>query len=95
MSDYIVALIKPLLAHPESLSIRETRDAMGVLFTVCVSKEDMGKIIGKEGETSRAIKHLVRVEGYAHGARISVKIVEPVAALNPSTSLDAFISNLE
>ncbi len=50
---------------------------MGILLTVTVAPEDMGSVIGKAGETAKAIRHLVRIAGVKQSCRVSVKINEP------------------
>ena len=50
---------------------------MGVLLTLTVAREDMGKIIGREGATAKAIRSLLHVVGMTESARISLKINEP------------------
>ena len=50
---------------------------MGVLLTLEVDKEDMGQIIGKSGQTAKALRVLLRVLGSKNNARVNLKIVEP------------------
>ena len=50
---------------------------MGVLLTLDVNAEDMGKIIGRSGNTAKAIRTLLRVVGMKHDARVNLKINEP------------------
>lgn len=80
-SEYLSGILQPLLSHPEDLKITETRDDMGVLLSVDVNKVDMGVIIGKQGETAKAIRLLARVMGGKLTARVSVKINEPEGSL--------------
>jgi predicted RNA-binding protein Jag len=51
---------------------------MGVLLTLDVNREDMGKIIGKDGGTAKALRIILRVVGMKHNARVNLKINEPV-----------------
>jgi hypothetical protein len=50
---------------------------MGVLLTLDVHAEDMGKIIGRSGNTAKAIRTLLRVVGMKNDARVNLKINEP------------------
>ena len=70
-------VLEGLVTIPEDLSIERTTDEMGVLLTVKVNKADMGKIIGKEGATAKAIRHLVNACGLSQQEKVSVKILEP------------------
>ena len=79
VKEYLTAIITPILKNPNALVIIESQDAMGVLLTMTVHKEDMGLIVGKSGETAKSIRNLVRIVGLTEGARVSVKITEPVS----------------
>ncbi len=70
--------VKALVDHPESVETTRTIDQMGVLLTLTVHPEDMGKIIGKSGKTAEALRILLRVVGMKGNARVNLKINEPV-----------------
>ena len=70
-------VVKALADHPENIKINRTVDDMGVLITLDVHPEDMGKIIGRMGNTAKAIRTLLRIVGMKHNARVNLKINEP------------------
>ena len=76
-ADYLVTIIKPMVKHPDYVSVAESQDPMGILLTLDLHKEDMGIVCGKGGETAKSIRTLVRIVGFTSGARVSVKINEP------------------
>jgi len=57
-----------------------TVDEMGVLLTLSLNPEDMGKVIGRAGNTAKAIRMLLRVIGLKGNARVNLKILEPEGA---------------
>ena len=69
--------VKALVDHPESVETTRTIDQMGVLLTLTVHPDDMGKIIGKSGKTAEALRILLRVIGMKGNARVNLKINEP------------------
>ena len=75
--DFVEYVVKSIVDNPAQVSVTRTVDDMGVLITVQVSKEDMGKIIGKSGQTAKSIRILLRVIGAKTNTRINMKIVEP------------------
>lgn len=75
--QFLESVVKALVDHPESVKINRTVDEMGVLLTLDVHAEDMGKIIGRSGNTAKAIRTLLRVVGMKHDARVNLKINEP------------------
>ena len=72
--DYV---IKALVDHPEAVKTVRKVDEMGVLLTLDVHPEDMGKVIGRSGNTAKAIRTLLRVVGMKNNARVNLKINEP------------------
>ena len=76
--QFLDIVIKALVEHPEDVKINRTVDEMGVLMTLDVHRDDMGKIIGREGNTAKAIRTLLRVVGMKNNARVNLKINEPV-----------------
>lgn len=79
MSDkeFLEMLVKALVDNPQEVVIDRTVDEMGVLLTLSVAQADMGKIIGRSGNTAKAIRTLLRVVGMKHNARVNLKINEP------------------
>ena len=75
--EFLENLVKALVDHPEDVKINRTVDEMGVLLTLDVNAEDMGKIIGRSGNTAKAIRTLLRVVGMKNDARVNLKINEP------------------
>lgn len=75
---YLDFTIKALVDNPDSVVIARSVDEMGVLLTLTVHPDDMGKIIGKDGNIAKAIRTLLRVVGMKHNARVNLKINEPM-----------------
>lgn len=100
---FLEFVVKELVEHPESVKITRTVDEMGVLMTLDVNAEDMGKIIGREGNTAKAIRTLLRVVGMKNNARVNLKINEPeggmrerpVAAASATKTVDEAMADLK
>lgn len=75
--DFVEFVIKQIVSKPEDIEITRDIDQMGVLITLKVSKDDMGKIIGKGGQTAKALRVLLRIIGSKNNARVNLKILEP------------------
>jgi uncharacterized protein len=74
---FVEFVVKSIVDNPDDVKTDRTVDEMGVLITLSVSPSDMGKIIGKEGRTAKALRTLLRVLGAKHNARVNLKIMEP------------------
>ena len=73
-------VVKALVDAPEKVKITRTVDEMGVLLTLVVDNADMGKVIGRSGNTAKAIRTLLRVVGMKNNSRVNLKINEPEGA---------------
>ncbi|PIQ66223.1 MAG: RNA-binding protein [Candidatus Zambryskibacteria bacterium CG11_big_fil_rev_8_21_14_0_20_42_18] len=78
--QFLEYVVKALVTHPDDIKIKRTVDEMGVLMVLDVHPEDMGKVIGRLGNTAKAIRVLLRVVGMKNNARINLKINEPAGA---------------
>lgn len=74
---FLEYIVKTLVDFPNDVKIDRTVDEMGVLITMTVNSADMGKIIGRQGNTAKAIRTLLRVIGMKNNARVNLKINEP------------------
>jgi len=75
--EFVEYLVKALVDHPDDVKTERVVDEMGVLITLHLSPEDMGQVIGRMGQTAKAIRTLLRVVGAKHKARVNLKIYEP------------------
>jgi len=80
---FLDSVVKSLVDKPEAVSVDRTVDEMGVLLTLKVDPTDMGQIIGRQGQTARAIRTLLRVVGAKNNARVNLKIYEPEGSQRP------------
>ncbi|MBI3619141.1 KH domain-containing protein [Candidatus Peregrinibacteria bacterium] len=71
--------LESVIEDKDQLSIEPSVDSLGILFTVRVSERDMGKLIGKGGQTVKALRTLLRIIGGNISQRINLKILEPTA----------------
>lgn len=75
--EFVEYIVKQLVDHPEAVKTERSVDEMGVLITLHLSPEDMGQVIGRQGQTAKAIRTLLRVVGAKRKARVNLKINEP------------------
>lgn len=83
---FLEATVKALVDNPNDVKINRTVDDMGVLLTLDVNPADMGKIIGRQGNTAKAIRTLLRVVGMKNNARVNLKINEPEGGTGGSSN---------
>lgn len=78
--EFVRFVVEQIVEDSSQIELERTVDEMGVLITLKVDKEDMGKIIGKNGQTAKALRILLRIIGSKNNARVNLKIVEPEKA---------------
>lgn len=74
---FVEDIVKAIVAHPGDVKTERTVDEMGVLITLHLNQEDMGYVIGRQGQTARAIRTLLKIVGAKNNARVNLKIHEP------------------
>ena len=84
--QFLEFVIKSLVDNPDDVKIHRTVDEMGVLLTLDINPADMGKVIGRQGNTAKAIRTLLRVVGMKNHARVNLKINEPVGGRRDTMS---------
>jgi predicted RNA-binding protein YlqC (UPF0109 family) len=73
--QFVEYIVKTLVNNPDKVSIDRTIDEKGVLLSLEVDPEDVGRIIGKRGATAQSIRTLLRALGTKNDARYNLKIV--------------------
>ena len=75
--DFVKYVVDQLVTQPEKVVVDEVTDDLGVLVNLQVARDDMGKIIGKNGQTAKSLRVLLRVIGAKTNTRVNMKILEP------------------
>lgn len=74
--DFVEYVVKAIVSNPDDVSIERTIDEKGVLLTLTVNPEDLGRVIGKRGVTAQSIRTLLRALGTKNEARYNLKIAD-------------------
>lgn len=80
---FVEDVVKQIVDNPDKVKTDRRVDEMGVLIELTVDPSDMGKIIGKDGRTAKAVRTLLRVLGAKNNSRINLKIMEPEGSERP------------
>ena len=73
--QFLEYIIKSLVEHPDDVVVERLIDEKGVLLTLTVNPEDLGRVIGKRGGTAQSVRTLLRALGTKNDARYNLKIV--------------------
>jgi predicted RNA-binding protein YlqC (UPF0109 family) len=81
--QFVDFVVKAIVNNPNDVKTTRTVDERGVLITLDVNPSDMGYVIGRQGQTARAVRTLLRVVGAKNNARVNLKINEPAGGRGP------------
>ena len=95
--EFLEYVVKSLVDNSDAVKTDRKVDEMGVLLTVHVDKDDVGKLIGRQGNTAKALRTLLRVVGMKNHARVNLKIDEPEGGRGPRVerSVDEVVDDLK
>jgi predicted RNA-binding protein YlqC (UPF0109 family) len=89
--EFLEFIVSSIVTNPSAVKVTRVVDEMGVLLTLDVDPVDMSRVIGRMGNTAKAIRTLLRVVGMKHNARVNLKINEPEGGRvqAPSAQIDS------
>ena len=78
MKEAVELIVKSLVREPDEVDVREVagRDRSTSVIEVRVAEGDVGKLIGRQGRTVRALRSVLHAAGVKHGRRYVLEIVE-------------------
>lgn len=74
--QFVEYIVKSLVSNPDDVIVDRIVDEKGVLLTLTVNPEDLGRVIGKRGATAQSLRSLLRALGTKNDARYNLKIVD-------------------
>jgi predicted RNA-binding protein YlqC (UPF0109 family) len=76
MKEAVTRIMRALVGEPDAVEVTEIEDGRTVRLEVRVAESDMGRIIGREGRTVKAIRSILFAAGQKHGKRFHLDLVE-------------------
>ena len=74
IQELIKNIVSNIVDNPEQIYIEKEDTENGILFQIKVGKDDVGKIIGKQGRVASAIRTVSKAAGAKHGVRVLVNV---------------------
>jgi uncharacterized protein len=81
--EFVEYIVRGIVNNPDDVTTERIVDERGVLITLHINQEDMGYVIGRQGQTARAIRTLLKIVGAKENARVNLKIYEPEGSRRP------------
>ena len=76
MEEFVAYIIKNLVSHPDEVSITSSPDEEKVRIEIRVAQEDVGKVIGRRGNTINALRTIVRTVATRLGQKVQVELIQ-------------------
>lgn len=76
MKELLETVAKALVDYPEEVSVNEVEGEKSIILELKVAKDDMGKVIGKQGRIAKAIRTLIKAAAVKENKRASVEILQ-------------------
>lgn len=74
MKNLIEFILIHIVTHPEEVQVLEEDDGSGVVYTIVVNPEDIGRVIGKNGSVIHAIRTICKIRAVKEGSRVRISI---------------------
>jgi predicted RNA-binding protein YlqC (UPF0109 family) len=76
MKDLLELIVKQLVDNPDDVNVNEISGEQTSVFELRVNKTDLGKVIGKQGRTARAIRTLLSAAAVKDSKRVMLEIID-------------------
>ena len=76
MKDILEVVIKNLVDNADAVYITEKSEAKSICYEVKVAKEDMGKVIGKQGKMAKAIRSIMKAIATREHKKVNVEFLD-------------------
>jgi predicted RNA-binding protein YlqC (UPF0109 family) len=76
MKELLETIAKSLVDYPDEVRVNEVESEKTIILELSVAKEDMGKVIGKQGRIAKAIRTVIKAAAIKENVRVAVEIVQ-------------------
>lgn len=76
MVQLVEHIVKALVDHPDHVSVNQQEKGKTILLELSVHKDDMGKVIGKNGRVAKAVRNVVNAAGCVQNKNVRLEIAE-------------------
>jgi len=76
LKELIVYIVKKLVDNPEKVRVKEVRGEQNMILELSTAKEDIGKVIGKQGRTIKALRTLLNAASVKSGQRVTLEVIK-------------------
>ena len=76
MKELVIRVVKQLVDNPEKVKVKEIKGEQNIILELSTAKEDIGKVIGKQGRTIKALRTLLNAASVKTGHRVTIEVIK-------------------
>ncbi|MFB0525905.1 MAG: KH domain-containing protein [bacterium] len=76
MKELVIYVVRQLVDNPEKVKVKEIRGEQNIILELSTAKEDIGKVIGKQGRTIKALRTLLNAASVKSGHRVTLEVIK-------------------
>lgn len=76
MRELLMRIVKQLVDNPEEVKVKEVKGEQNIILELSTAKEDIGKVIGKQGRTIKALRTLLNAASVKTGHRVTLEVIK-------------------
>ena len=76
MKELVIHVVKQLADNPEKVKVKEVKGEQNIILELSTAKEDIGRIIGKQGRTIKALRTLLNAASVKTGHRVTIEVIK-------------------
>ncbi|HUW22436.1 MAG TPA: KH domain-containing protein [bacterium] len=76
MKELVSHVVKQLVDNPEKVKVKEVKGEQNIILELSTAKEDIGRVIGKQGRTIKALRTLLNAASVKTGHRVTIEVIK-------------------
>jgi hypothetical protein len=76
LKELVIYIVKKLVDNPEQVKVKEVKGEQNIILELYTAKEDIGKVIGKQGRTIKALRTLLNAASVRSGHRVILEVIK-------------------
>ena len=76
MKELLMRIVMQLVDNPEKVKVKEVKGEQNIILELSTAKEDIGKVIGKQGRTIKALRTLLNAASVKTGHRVTLEVIK-------------------
>jgi len=76
LKELLMRIVKQLVDNPEKVKVKEVKGEQNIILELSTAKEDIGKVIGKQGRTIKALRTLLNAASVKTGHRVTLEVIK-------------------